>query len=237
MVKSRRGREARKVKRVRNGIIGAAVVVVVAVLGYGLLYSTGVTESGEFVAGEHYRIIEDARRRRPGAPIVVTEFFSYACVHCRNLQPLIEDWRRDLPDDVRFERSPVSFNASWAILAQAYAALEQLGAVDANHERIFRAIHDNGRQFPTSEQLADFVDGRGTDRQAFLDAYNSGAVRRKVAAENARQRRFAIASTPTLVVAGRYAVGVDVSRRQALDTVDYLIKLERGAAPAVSQSK
>ena len=229
MAKRRRNLQTRNVNRVRNSIIGAAVVVVVAVLGYGILYSTGATVSGEFIAGEHYRLIEDASRRRPGDAIVVTEFFSYACIHCRNFQPLVEDWRRDLPEDVRYERSAVSFNVSWALLAQAYAALEQIGAVDANHERIFRAIHDNGRRFQSKEQIADFVDGRGTDRQAFLDAYDSAAVRRKIATQDAQQRRFAIAATPTMVVAGRYAVGTDAGRRQTLNIVDYLIDLERGA--------
>lgn len=227
MVKSRRGAQARRVKWVRNGIMGAVVLMVAAVLGYGILYSTGVTDSGEFVAGEHYRLIEDAERRRPGEPIAVTEFFSYSCVHCRNFQPLIEDWLDDLPEDVGFERAPVAFNATQAILARAYVALEQLDALEANHLRIFRAIHDNGRQFLSKEQVADFVDGRGTDRQNFLDAYDSAPVRRKVAAGDARQRRFAIASTPTLVVAGRYAVGMGAGRRQALNIVDYLIDLER----------
>ena len=226
---SRRRVQARKVNRVRNGIIGGVAVVVAAVLVYGIVYSTGATDSGDIVAGEHYRVIDDPLRRRPGDPIVVTEFFSYGCVHCWNFEPLVTDWRRDLPDDVRFERSPVAFSAVWAILAQAYVALEQIGALDANHERIFRAIHDNGRQFLSREQIADFVSRRGTEKQAFLDAYNSAAVRSEVAAQDAQQRRFAISATPTMVVAGRYAVTMDTGRRRALDIVDYLIDLERGA--------
>ena len=229
MAKGRRGVQAKNINQARNAIIGFAVVVVVAVLGYGILYSTGATDSGEFVAGEHYRLVEDSPRRRPGEPIIVTEFFSYGCVHCRDFQPLVREWLDGLAQDVRFERSPVAFSTTWAILAQAYVALEQTGALEANHERIFRAIHNNGRQFLSVEQIADFVDGRGIGRQAFLDAYNSQAVRRKVAAQDAEQRRLAIASTPTLDVAGRYVVSMDFGRRQALNIVDHLIELERAA--------
>ena len=226
--RSRRNVQTRNVNRVRNGIIGGVAVLVAAVLVYGIVYSTGATDSGEMVAGEHYRLIENPLRRRPGEPIVVTEFFSYGCIHCWNFEPLVKAWRGDQPDDVRFERSPVSFNPVWANLAQTYVALEEIGALDAHHARIFRAIHENGRQFLTRDQIADFVARRGTNRQGFLDAYDSLAVRRKVAMQDARQRRFAISTTPTMVVAGRYAVPAGIGRRRALDVVDHLISLERG---------
>ncbi len=226
--KHRRVARQRKVRRLRNGIVGFAIAVAVAVVAYGLFYSVGGTDTGEFVAGEHYRLIDDPPRRRLGTPIAVTEFFSYACIHCKNFQPLIEDWKSDLPDDVRFERSPASFNANWAMFAKAYFALERAGALAANHKRIFRAIHDNGRQFRTPDDIADFVAGRGVARQAFLDLYDSPEVRRKTADEDARQRRLGVVSTPTLAVADRYVVGMEAGRRRALETVDYLIGLERG---------
>ena len=226
----KRGVQEQRVNRVRYAILGLAAVLVALVAGYGLLYSSGATEPGEIAEGTHYRLIEDPLRRRPGDPVVVTEFFSYGCIHCRNLQPFVEDWRSDLPEDVRFERAPVSFNAAQALQAQTYFALEAAGGLEANHERIFRAIHDNGRQFLSVDDVADFVAGRGVGRQAFLDAVNSSDVRRRQAGANALSRRFQIAATPTLVVAGRYAVTMDAGRRQALETVDRLIERERGAS-------
>ena len=228
--KRMRAAQALKVNRIRNAILGFAAVVAVLVIGYGLLYSSGATEPGEITEGTHYRLIDDPQRRRPGNPIVITEFFSYGCVHCRNFEPLVSDWKRSLPDDVRFERAPVSFNAAWALLAQAYFALEASGGLEANHERIFRAIHDNGRQFLSVDDVADFVAGRGVERQAFLEAFNSAAVRRRQVGVNALARRFEVAATPTMVVAGRYAVTMDAGRRQALKTVDHLIETERGGA-------
>lgn len=226
--KQRQRGQERNINRVRNGIIGFAVAIVAVVAGYGLIYTGGGTVSGEIVEGEHYRLIGDPVRRRPGDAIVVTEFFSYGCVHCRNFEPLVNGWKGDLPDDVRFERSPVSFNAAWAMLAKAYFALERAGGLEANHDRIFRAIHDNGRQFLSVDDIADFVAGRGVERESFLNAFNSREVRRRQTEQNALARRFEIAVTPTMVVAGRYAVTMDAGRRQALKTVDYLIEMERG---------
>ena len=218
----------------RIAILGAAALIVVLVLGYGIIYSTGVGETGTFVEGQHYWLVEEAPRRRPNDPILVTEFFSYGCIHCRSLEPLLEDWRAGLPEDVLFERSPVAFNAEWALLGQTYLALERAGAgaLARNHGRIFRAIHDRGRQFPSLDAIADFLAGSGISRQSFLDAFRSPEVRRKLAAEDARQRRLGIVSVPSLAVAEKYVVGSNLSRPQIIEVVDHLIELERGEPSA-----
>lgn len=223
----------RQALRVRNTIIAFVALVAILVISYGTLYSSGVTESGEFVAGEHYRVIEDPPRRRPGEPVTVTEFFAYNCIHCWNFDPMVEDWSAKLPEGIRLERSPVAYSSPIQnLLARSYLALEQLDALEANHERIFRAIHENGRQFLSADMMADFIDGNGTSRQAFLDAYNSAEVQRALrSAENA-QVQFDIRSTPTLVVADRYVVNMNYGRKLALDIADHLLEQElSGAAP------
>lgn len=219
-------RKDRQVIRLRNTIIGVVVAVVVLVLGYGTLYSTGVAE-GEYAAGTHYEIIEDARGRRPGAPIVVQEFFSYGCIHCRNFDPMIEAWQSTLPDGAEFRRTPVAFSPVWTLLARTYFTLDEAGALEDNHERLFRAIHDNGRQFLSAEMVADFVTGHGITREEFLREFDSPAVRTRLRNAELAQRELGIASVPTLVVAEKYRVGMEVGRKTALDVVDHLIALER----------
>lgn len=227
--RSRRAAQERRIAIIRTGILGAAAAIVGALLLWGLLYSLGAGEGGEIAQGDEYRTVEDPPRRRPGQPIVVTEFFSYGCIHCRSFDPLIEDWREGLPEDAVFERAPVAYSPEWAVLGQTYLALLETGALEANHERIFRAIHDNGRSFLSADQVADFVQGNGVSRQAFLDAYNSTAVRRALARNEARQRRLGISSVPGLAVADTYVVNMDVGRRRSLEVASALIDLVRGS--------
>jgi len=215
----------RQVIRTRNIIIAFVVMIAVLVVGYGALYTTGLTE-GEPVAGDDYRVIEDAPARRPGEPIEVREFFSYGCVHCRNFDPLIEEWLEDIPPGVTFRRTPVVFSPVWILLAQTFYALEALDALEQNHTRLFRAIHDNGRQFLSPDMIADFVDGNGVSREDFLRTFNSPAIRRKVTESEQDQRALQIASVPTLVVAERYVIGMDAGRKRALEIVDELIARE-----------
>lgn len=221
-------RKERHVIRIRNTIIGVVAAIVVIVIGYGLVYSTGVTE-GEYQAGTHYDVIEDARGRRPGEPIEVREFFSYACIHCRNFDPMIEDWQARKPDGVEFRRVPVTFSPVWALLARTYLALDELGALERNHERLFSAIHDQGRQFLSAEMVADYVDGYGVSREAFLRAFDSTAVRSRFRQAERDQRELGIASVPTLVVDDKYRIGMEVGRRAALDVLDHIIAMEQAA--------
>ena len=84
---------------IRNGVIAFAALIVAGVVGYGLFRSTAIDVSGEFAEGTHYTVIEGTVAPKVG-PIKVTEFFSYGCVHCRNFDPMVNDWLRSAPKDV-----------------------------------------------------------------------------------------------------------------------------------------
>jgi len=216
-----------KVTKAQYLILGFVAVVLVLILTYGLSYSSGVTE-GEFVEGKHYSLIEDAPPRRPGEPVVVTEFFSYACVHCKNFDPLIEGWHDGLPSTAAFQRAPVSFSPAWELLARTYLALDSLGQLKGNHSRIFRAIHDNGRQFLSADQLANFVAKGGVDKANFLREFNSSQVNRRLSNIELQMNRSGIRSVPSLVVAGKYRINMDVVRIISLAVADHLIAKELG---------
>ncbi len=218
---------------VRNLIIGGVAVVVVLVIGYGLLYSSGVTQDG-FVEGQHYQVLTDAPRRRPGAPVMVQEFFSYGCIHCRNFDPLIQEWLATLPDGVRFERVPVAFSPDWTLLGLTYYALDALHILPENHERIFARIHDRRDMFDSADDVAAFVDGHGTTAEVFLTTLNSPEVRRHMREADAAQRRVGLTAVPTLVVDGTYVVTMDVGRKVALEVVDYLIARELAGGEATA---
>jgi len=62
--------------------------------------------------------------------IEIAEFFWYGCIHCYNLEPLLERWVPALPADTQFRRIPAVFNERWAHDAAIYYAFEVLGAID-----------------------------------------------------------------------------------------------------------
>jgi protein dithiol oxidoreductase (disulfide-forming) len=228
----------KRLATIRNGVIAFVVLIVVIVLGYGLFRSTGLDVGSEFVEGTHYDVIDGAPPVPSSGPIRVTELFSYGCVHCMNFDSIVEDRVRTLPPDAAFDRIPVTFSSVWSNLAQAYYALESTGALAQNHERLFKAIHDNGKQFLSPEMIADFVAGHGVSREDFLRAFSSPAVTRRMTDGAQRERRSGATGVPSLMVADHYMINMNsVPRKQAFDVVDFLIakiSAERAAAATPS---
>ncbi|HSG87895.1 MAG TPA: thiol:disulfide interchange protein DsbA/DsbL [Pseudomonadales bacterium] len=218
---ARSEQESKRIRRLRILIGGglAAAAVVIASIG---LYFT-LQPVGEIAPGTHYDRLPGADRPRLG-DVVVTEYFSYGCVHCRNFDPQIEDWIEDLPAGVRFERVPVAFSAAWRNLAAAYYAAEELGILERNHARLFAAIHDSGLNLMTPQALGQFFDGHGTDAETFRRRMNAPSVRRALDEADRRTAQAGIRAVPTLVVDGRYRISnADLSRQQVLQVADELV--------------
>lgn len=203
------------VARVRNGILSAVAVVIAVVVGYGLYYGLGFSSNNPYVALD-----------KPDATgeVEVIAYFSYVCPHCRSLEKRIDGWRPGLPDGVAFDRVHVSYSVSNRLLAKAYRTLVRHDALHANHERLFRAIHDRNRQFNTPAELADFVDGHGIDRETFLRTMASSRIAREVAVGERRFVDLGLASVPALVVDDKYIVNMGVGRKQALNVAEDLVR-------------
>ena len=167
-------------------------------------------------------------------PIEVTEYFSYACIHCKTFDGLIEEWREELGEDVRFRRVHVAFGGETTLLARAYTALLHHGVLEENHTRIFRAIHDRGRRFMSSSDIADFVHGYGIDRTTFQATMDSERVSRMVREGADEFSNNGLSSFPAFIVNGKYLMNMGVPRPSVLANIDALIEELRSGGPAGS---
>lgn len=158
-----------------------------------------------------------------GPRIEVREFFWYGCGHCYQFEPTIRQWLTRKPANVDFIRTP-GMAPSWTIHAQAFYALENVGALDKLHESLFHAIQ-SGQRLNSEAAITDFVASNGVDATKFRDAFKSFGVRMKM--DRARQLwdEFRIDAVPTLVVANRYITSPSMvnGEARALEVVDFLI--------------
>ena len=199
-------RRKHNIARLRTGIFVGAIVVAVIVGGCGLYYGLGSF-------GEPYRTLD-----KPDAEgdVEVVVYFSYTCPHCRSLEALIDDWRETLPEGVALKRVHVAYPEQNRLLAKAYVALERHGAVAANHERIFRAIHDRNRRFGSLAEVANLVDGYGIDRTTFLRTGGSARVARETDASHREFVSLGLLSVPAMVIDGKYVLNMGQGRKQVL---------------------
>lgn len=226
MAKKKRSGKLKK-QKIAVGVGAAIVAGIVAVLAVIVIRDAPM---GQFEPGEHYEMLEEPRRIR-GEQIEVMEFFSYGCVHCYNFDPALEDWVEDRGDTVRFVRTPAIASEQWRLLGRTYYAMEELGILEQNHYRLFRAIHDGGASLSSVNQLARWFDGKGTTEEEFRTAYNSPAVETKVRLADRMGRRMKVASVPTIIVNGKYRVGMSrtVGPSRMLDVMDHLVEKELAA--------
>ncbi len=213
--------------RIRRVVVVAAILAAAIIVAFGLFYS-----GGDAVP---YRTLD-----RPGGDgdVQVVEYFSYACPHCRSLDELVADWHESLPEGIVFKRVHVAYSPATRLLAKAHLALERHNALAANHERIFRAIHDRNRTFASTAAVADYVDGYGIDRKTFIRAVDSPRIAAQVAAGEREFVDLGLTGVPALVVDGKHIINMNLGRKSALAAASDLARellAKRNAASAEAE--
>lgn len=182
-------------------------------------------------SGAKFQILEPAVSTSAAGKIEVLEFFHYGCPHCRDFDPLIEQWKKNLPADVVFTRVPAIWgNAQLRGLAQLHYAIEASGNGDALHGAVFGAVQSEKLPLFSEDGVRDWVGKRGVDAKAFMDVYKSFAVQSMVQRADQLARSYKIQGVPTMAVAGRYITSASMtgSHPAALKMVDELIVRARG---------
>jgi protein dithiol oxidoreductase (disulfide-forming) len=161
--------------------------------------------------------------------IEVLEFFWYGCIHCYNLEPLIEGWEKKLPKDVQFRRVPAVFNQRWAHDASIFYAFEALGVLPKLHRPFFDAIHRDSLRSDNPQALAEWLQSHGVDPKKFNDTLKSFGVQSKTRRAIQLTTAYKIDGTPAMAVHGRYTVSADQgrSREGMLQAVEQLVETVR----------
>ena len=196
------------------------------------------------VAGSDYAEITGGQPFDPlNGKIEVVEIFGYTCPHCASFQQLVNAWKPSLGADVRFNYVPAPFGGYWEPYAKAYYAAEAMGVQAQSHDAVFRAIHIDRtlpvQPLPTDEQLGAFYSHYGVDAKQFASTMSSFAVVGKM--NRAKQfitRSFGadVATTPTLVVNGKYRV-TGKTPEDNLRIATQLIARERAGQAPVAQEQ
>ena len=201
--------------------------VLLAVMGT-VLAAVVAGQSPEFVESEHYRVIPTPFEtdNAQADTVVVTELFSYSCIHCYTFEDDLTEWVARQGPDVRFEREHVVFSTTGLSLAKAYYVAEELGITEKIHRPLFTAIHVNGLRMDQLDLLVRLFEGRGeTPAEKFQEVFNGFNVENRIRSSDMLVRGWRIEGTPSLVVGGRYIAGGThtLSNQQILQVVDFLV--------------
>jgi protein dithiol oxidoreductase (disulfide-forming) len=205
----------------------------------------------KWVAGKHYTAIAPQRTQVPAGKIEVMEVFSYGCPACNQFRPVMKQLAAALPKNAQIVYLPASWNAAenWPMFQRMYLTALTLGVADKTHDGMYDAIWTTGElgvvdkgtnrlktKQPSIEDAAKYYQRvAGVKAQDFVNASKSFGVDLKIKQAEAQIKAMQIASTPTLVVAGKYRINNDAYRTvdEIIEVVNFLVAKESAAiAPA-----
>ena len=192
--------------------------------------------------GTDFELISPAQPTWGTGKIEVAEVFSYRCIHCAEFQPKVNAWKKTMPSDVRWEYVPAVFGGTWDTFGRAYFAAQLMGIQPKTHDKVFNGVFvEQAAGQGTVEDIAKMYSAWGVDQAKFLATMNSFGVTAKLNRAKQFALRTGINATPTIIINGKYRVGVTPDRgfEGMLATTSYLIAQERAAAkkPAAAPAK
>jgi protein dithiol oxidoreductase (disulfide-forming) len=160
----------------------------------------------ELQPGKDYGVVSPPQRTDDPSKIVVVEFFSYGCPHCNAFNPSLTLWENKLPKDVRLEREAVIFGRPpWQKLAQIYYALQQIGKAGQLTPSVYGALHVEGVNWQTDNDVIDWMAVHGVNRDEFARAFNSFSMRTYVTRGDQLATTYKVQSVPWIIVDGKYS--------------------------------
>ena len=166
---------------------------------------------------------------RNPSKIEVTEVFWFGCNHCYALEPYIARWKRDIPSDVTFIKSPATWNEMLKTHANIYFTAKALGIEQQFVPAAFNTIQNEGRMLTGNTELEYYFRGFDIDRDKYKAVSTSFGVRNAVDQADKRMKQWKVTGVPTLIVNGKYKVSASRAVRtdQLFDVVDFLVEKER----------
>lgn len=208
---------------------GKPMNLVVRSLAVIALAATVAVPAQEFKERKDYFKLPVPVETRDPEKIEVVEVFSYGCIHCYQLEPILNAWVLAQGDDVDFHRVPMA-TRNLRTLAQAFYTAKKLDVLPQVHMPMFENIHDYGIDMARPQLIRRmFVTQAGVDEEEFTRTFDSFAIATEVRRADAQTRLYRIQGTPTIIVDGRYLVDT-VSAGSAegmLLVVNHLLAKER----------
>ena len=183
----------------------------------------------EFKEKIHYELVLPPQpTTAPKGKVEVVEMFWYGCPHCNALEPYVNRWLKNKPDNVYFVRIPAVFQPTWEFHARAFYTAEILGVLDKTHSAMFEAIHNQRRRLNTEQELMEFFAEHGVKNEDFKRVFHSFAVEAKVRRAKDLSHRYGIDGVPSLIVNGKYRTGAQLAGGQAniFKVVNFLVEKE-----------
>jgi thiol:disulfide interchange protein DsbA len=200
-------------------------------LAFAFVMAASFSQAESYIAGQHYKVLDNQTTPRDTSKIEVVEVFWYGCGHCNHFEPTVHAWQKFLQADVDFYQLPAQFSRQWKIHAGLFYLTHALKVNEQAHQAIFDSIHKQRKPLLSESDQKEFLAQYGVS-EADYDKYNdSFGVRRQMKMADEMVRTWAISGVPAIIVNGKYMVNASSAggEEHVFSVVNFLIEQERQA--------
>jgi thiol:disulfide interchange protein DsbA len=202
-------------------------------------------DSGKWVEGKNYYLVDPAQPTSHPGKVEVTEVFSYACPACNSFHTTMDQLVSNLPSNAVVTYLPASFrpDENWPLFQRAYYAAQALGVADKTYDAMFDAAWKTGElatydlqagkpkpheAWPTIDDVAKFYAKYGVDPKQFVGVANSFSINTQMKRADDELKALGVDSTPTIVVNGKYRLTPATAGGgpQTIELVQWLVSKE-----------
>jgi len=198
------------------------------------------TDLQPITEGQDYTVLKVSQPVEAGNKIEVVEFFWYRCPHCNLLRPAFEAWAKKQPKDVQIRYVPAVFRDDWLPAAKIFYALQDVGALDKLHGKVFDAYHVEHINLNDEAVLFPWIEKQGVNRAQFEASYKSFSTQSRAMKGAQLARDTGINGVPALMVDGKYITSQSqtITEERLFESLDYLIqKARQEHSPKTSKAR
>lgn len=168
------------------------------------LFITGISSAAQLVVESVLPTYRELKGDWPRGEADVVEFFSYNCTFCYQAQSAVEEFLRQKPSTLSFQRYAVnSAQSGWSMSATAFRAAYLAGVEDRIGPKLFDRMQGETGDFEDFASVRSFFDeqGVGTLANQYVESSDSTELRKHIFQLS---KAIQLEKTPTFVVGGRY---------------------------------
>lgn len=176
----------------------------------GLLINTtfAASSSVQLVEGKDYTLLSTPVQKtvEPKGRVNVKEFFSFACIHCKDIEPLVE---QGIVPNKKIDLDKIHIvwgdQSELVALAKLSATIQALNLNQLNVP-VFNAVFSR-QDLSDPKNLKPFLSQNGLkpdDVNKFMSTYNSFTIAGKTGEYKNLVSAYNVTGTPTFVIADKY---------------------------------
>ncbi|WP_293765584.1 thiol:disulfide interchange protein DsbA/DsbL [uncultured Aquitalea sp.] len=155
--------------------------------------------------GKDYVVMDKPQPVANPKKVEVIEFFSYTCIHCFHLDPLMSAWEKSKPAYVDMRKEQIVWQKPMEGFARFFATMNTTGTAAKLHSQAFKAVMEQKVNLSDPAILKGWLKKQpGVDFNKFMQTYNSFGINSQVARAAQITRTYNIEGTPTIIVNGKY---------------------------------